>query len=216
MSREILLVRHGEAHCNVAGVIAGETCEGLTATGRHQVRSLAMRLLAEANAGRPISALYTSPVRRARETALAVAALTGTDLVIRPDLRVPDPGPADGLPWDDVRQRWPPDPDRPSRPLIDGGEAWPHYLDRAHACLSSIVKSGPNGRIVIVGHSETVTAAFTLLAGVRSLGALKVDLEPTGITRLTMAHELPNVQLTNTRWELAIHNDTAHLEETDD
>lgn len=214
MTSEILLVRHGEAHCSVAGIIAGETCEGLTARGRSQARRLARHLLAEANAGQPITTLYTSPIRRARETAHAVAALTGTDLVIRPDLRVPDPGPADGLSWDEVRRIWPPDPDRPTRPLIDGGEPWVRYLDRAHACLSSILERIPVGRVVIVGHSETMTAAFTLLVGVHALGALKVDLEPTGITRLIKARERPNVPVTTTRWALAVHNDTAHLKET--
>lgn len=145
-------------------------------------KRLANRLLDEANAGRPITALYTSPVRRARETALAVAALTGTKLVILRDLRVPEPDQADGLAWDDVRRRWPPDPDRPTRPLIDGGEAWPAYLDHAHACCLSTILDRPGGRTVVVGHSETATAAFTLLVGVRTLGVLKVDLEPTGIT----------------------------------
>lgn len=36
---KLLLVRHGEAHCNVAGLAGGEnTCTGLTARGRVQVR----------------------------------------------------------------------------------------------------------------------------------------------------------------------------------
>ena len=35
----LLVTRHGEAHCNVAGVAGGEkTCTGLTERGRIQVR----------------------------------------------------------------------------------------------------------------------------------------------------------------------------------
>ena len=54
----LLLTRHGEAHCNVAGVAGGEkTCTGLTERGRMQVRLLAERLHAEA----PPDVLYAAP-----------------------------------------------------------------------------------------------------------------------------------------------------------
>lgn len=209
---EVLLVRHGEAHCNTAGVIAGNRCRGLTKVGGHQADQLAWLLLVEHSAGRPVARLYTSPVRRARETARTVAALVGADPVELPDLRVPDPGPdADGQPWEELRRRYDPDPDRPSRPLIDGGEPWRDYLTRAHACLGGIFDHHPGGRIVVFGHSETVTAAFTLLLGAPTLGALRVDLHPTGITRLTAARERPNVTVTAQRWALTVHNDTLHL-----
>ncbi|WP_322761950.1 histidine phosphatase family protein [Frankia sp. Cr2] len=47
-SIEIVIVRHGEAACNVAGIVAGEKgCTGLTVTGRAQTERLAARLTAE-------------------------------------------------------------------------------------------------------------------------------------------------------------------------
>lgn len=209
--REVLLVRHGEAHCNVAGVIASSTCSGLTRVGRHQADQLARRLLVEHSAGQPITKLFASSVRRAAETAHAVATLIGVDLDVEPDLRVPDPGPADGQSWEMLRRQYPPDPHRPTRPLIDGGESWRHYLGRAHAWLADLFHKHPGGRIVVVGHSETVTAALTWLAGAPALGALKVDPHPTGITRLTAVRERPHVPVTMERWALNTHNDTAHL-----
>lgn len=211
MRREVLLVRHAEAHCNTAGIIAADTCRGLTQTGTQQAARLADRLHAEHLAGRPIARLYTSPIRRARQTADTVAAATGTEPLTCPDLRVPDAGSADGQPWETARRQWPPDPDRPSRPLVDGGEPWRDYLARAHACLTGILTEHPGGRIVVLGHSETVTAMLTLLLGASGLGALKVDLHPTGITRLAAAREWPNVPITTQRWALTAHNDTTHL-----
>jgi 2,3-bisphosphoglycerate-dependent phosphoglycerate mutase len=51
---ELILARHGEAHCNLAGLAGGEkTCTGLTARGRQQV------------AGRP-KATRTGRTRQAR------------------------------------------------------------------------------------------------------------------------------------------------------
>jgi probable phosphoglycerate mutase len=210
----LLLVRHAEAHCNTTGVIAADTCHGLTSTGTHQAEQLAHRLKAEHTAGRPVVQLYSSPVRRARDTARAVATVIGAQPVICPDLRVPDPGPADGQPWAAARHQWPPDPDRPSRPLVDGGEPWRDYLARAHACLAGILTDRPGGRIVVIGHSETVTAMLTLLLGVSAIGALKVDQHPTGITGLTATRERPNVPIITRRWTLTTHNDTTHLSPT--
>jgi 2,3-bisphosphoglycerate-dependent phosphoglycerate mutase len=211
--REVVLVRHGEAHCDVDAVMASQSCRGLTDTGHHQAAQIAQRLYAEErDQGRAVVALFSSTVRRALDTAQPIAELLGTGIVLRADLRVPDPGHhADGHPWDEVRRRWRHDPDRPSRPLIDGGESWRTYLNRAHTSLAGIFGNHPGGRVVIVGHSETVTAALTLLAGVTTLQALKVDLHHTGITRLVAAPEHPRVALGFQRWGLTAHNDINHL-----
>jgi probable phosphoglycerate mutase len=92
-----------------------------------------------------------------------------------------------------------------------GGEPWRVYLARAHASLTGILADHPGGRVVVVGHSETATAAYTLLIGVLSLYALKVDLDHTGIIRLVAAPELSDVRSDVPRWALRVHNDTDHL-----
>lgn len=209
---EVLLVRHGEAFCNVRGLIAGASCQGLTPVGRHQADQVARRLLVEHSAGDPIAALHTSPVRRAVQTARAVTALTGVEPVLQHDLRIPDPGPADGQPWDIVRRQLDADPDRPSRPLVPGGERWRDYLARAQDRLAEILNHHPGGRVVVIGHSETLTAMFTWLINTSQLGALRLDLHHTGITRLIASQELPDVQVEQQRWLLCTHNDTAHLD----
>jgi 2,3-bisphosphoglycerate-dependent phosphoglycerate mutase len=211
--KEILLVRHGNAFCNVQRVIASQSCQGLTETGHRQAGQLARRLASEQDEGHHVVALYSSTVRRAMDTAWPVANLLGTPVVPRADLRVPDPGPhAEGVPWHTVRRKWrTPDPDRPSRPLPPGGEPWRIYLARAHATLADIIADHPGGRVIIVGHNETATAAYTLLIGVPHLHALRVNLDHTGITRLVTAPELPDVRSDVPRWALRVHNDTAHL-----
>jgi probable phosphoglycerate mutase len=192
--------------------MASQSCQGLTDTGHWQAGQLARRLAAEQDEGHPVIALYSSTVRRAMDTAWPVADLLGISVVPRADLRVPDPGPhAEGVPWHTVRRRWTSDPDRPSRPLPAGGEPWRCYLARVHAGLAHIIADHPGGRVVVVGHSETATAAYTLLIGVPNLHRLKVDLDHTGITRLVAAPELPGVRSDLPRWALRVHNDTAHL-----
>ena len=48
----------------------------------------------------------------------------------------------------------------------------------------------------MIGHSETITAAYTLLVGATSLAA----------------YERPHVHVTAQRWELHSHNDHTHLD----
>lgn len=204
--RELLLVRHGEAECNQRGTLAGhDTCRGLTERGHGQAAELAARLLPEHQA-RPVLQLHTSSVRRARETAAPLAALLGLTPVAHHDLRVPDPGPnADGQPWEALRRVCPPDPGLPERPLAPGGEPWRQYLARAGACLTGIMRRHPGDRVIVVGHSETITAALILLLGHNDLGAFKIETRSAGVTRLQAVVERPGVPITAQRWALTSH-----------
>jgi RHS repeat-associated protein len=72
----LLLVRHGEAICNVTGVVGGpRSCTGLTPLGREQARQLAARL----SRGEAVTVMYTAPRLRVQETSRpgCLAALVG-------------------------------------------------------------------------------------------------------------------------------------------
>ena len=71
-SNEVLLVRHGETDDNAAGRFQGRSDPALNARGREQSRALADLLRDEG-----LRALYTSPLRRARETAQIVGGALG-------------------------------------------------------------------------------------------------------------------------------------------
>jgi probable phosphoglycerate mutase len=67
-ARPFYFVRHGESENNATGLITGSLDVDLTAQGRAQAR-----VAAEALAGEPITGIYTSPMKRARETAEPIA-----------------------------------------------------------------------------------------------------------------------------------------------
>ncbi len=77
----ILLARHGETTSNRERRFQGQLDVPLNDTGREQARALAERVR-----GEQVSALYTSPLSRARETADIVGAAIG--LEPRPDDRL--------------------------------------------------------------------------------------------------------------------------------
>ncbi|MGC9667699.1 histidine phosphatase family protein [Planosporangium sp. 12N6] len=201
---ELLIARHGEAHCNIAGIIAGPSCTGLTSRGRDMAAALGKRLAAEA----PVTAIHASTTPRARETADIIAEALHLPVTGQHDLRVPDPGTAEGLTWAEARAAGT-DPDNPVRPASASAETWAAYLARASACLQTILDD-LTGRVLVVGHSETLTAAFHLLLGVDTLGRLKLALDHTAVTTLRPVREYAGV-VVEQRWQLVQHNDVTHL-----
>jgi probable phosphoglycerate mutase len=101
---DLLLVRHGEAWCNLAGVAGGDRgCTGLTDQGREQAERLAVRLGA-LNDEWAVDALYATPRRRVRETAIPIAATLGLPVRVDAGLSGPTHGVADGMPWTEIRR----------------------------------------------------------------------------------------------------------------
>ena len=99
---QIYLIRHGEIDSNVKKIYAGTSEEPLNANGRRQVESLASRL-----EGRGIELIYTSPLRRAVETAKILSEKLKVPLVVERDLREILLGPLDGLSHNQVITQYP-------------------------------------------------------------------------------------------------------------
>ena len=140
----VVLIRHGEATCNVEGVVGGRGgCTGLTATGRRQAEALAARLL-ETGELAGAGALYSSVLparRRDGGASLRRASVRARHRVEDCDLCELHPGEADGLTWDEFRDRYgEPDFDAdPDAVVAPGGESWSSFVD---ACRGS---RGPGG-----------------------------------------------------------------------
>jgi len=163
----VVLVRHGEAVCNVEGVIGGiRGCTGLTANGAYQARLLADRLGRTGElAG--VGALYASVLPRAVETAEILAPALdlwreGPPLEVVSDDGLSElrPGAADGLTWGEYASRFPePDWDAdPTQLLAPGGESWAGFVERAAAAVRAIADSHPGELVVMACHAGIVEA----------------------------------------------------------
>lgn len=78
---QIFLVRHGQSEGNLFRRVQGQTDVELTADGRAQLPYLTKRF-----AETPLAAVYTSPLRRAEETAAAIVG--GRDIPVFVDKRL--------------------------------------------------------------------------------------------------------------------------------
>jgi len=154
-------VRHGETVFNAAGRIQGQTDSELSELGRSQCRAVAT-----AFAGQPIDAIYSSPLRRAREGAACVAEQLG--LPVREDDRLMEihAGIFQGLDWADIQVRYPreaaawrtQDPDF----RIPGGESRRDLMQRMGAALRDIRESGVR-QVIIVAHGGSLSAGLKVL-----------------------------------------------------
>ncbi len=79
---QLLLIRHAQQEVDIRGPVGQLFDPPLSETGRLQAE-----LLGEALSVEHIDAVYSSPLRRARETAAAIARHHRLDVVIRDDLR---------------------------------------------------------------------------------------------------------------------------------
>ncbi len=170
----IVLIRHGEAECNLNGVVGGlNGCRGLTDLGRRQVSFLADRLY-ESGELRDATALYSSVLPRAVETAERLRAVVGRGpkalgpVRQRCDLCELHSGQADGLTWEEVVERFGvPDWDRdPSLPLAPGGESWSSFVVRASDAVRGLVRRHPGELVVAAVHAGVIEATMISFLGV--------------------------------------------------
>lgn len=204
----VVLVRHGQAECNVNGVIGGvRGCSGLTDLGQQQVAALRDRLAATGELA-DVTAVWASVLPRAVQSAeILLPGLAGsTALEVRQECGLCElhPGEADGLTWSELDRRFGiVDFDRePARPVAPGGESWNGFVARATAALDRLVREDPGHRMVVVCHAGVVAAS------------LLVHLARPDVGRLVLATQhasLTEWQVHQGRWTLLRYNDAAHL-----
>ncbi len=154
-------VRHGETVFNAAGRIQGQTDSELSALGRRQCQAVAA-----AFAGQPIEAIYSSPLRRAREGAACVAETLGLPVIEDDRLMEIHAGIFQGLDWKDIEVRYPreaaawrtQDPDF----RIPQGESRRDLMQRVAAALADIREAG-HRQVVVVAHGGSLSAGFKAL-----------------------------------------------------
>ncbi|HEX3461441.1 MAG TPA: histidine phosphatase family protein [Acidimicrobiales bacterium] len=215
----LVLVRHGEAECNVSGVCGGiKGCTGLTAKGVGQVTALADRLATTRElAG--ADALYASVLPRAIETAeLLAPALRslGPDgsffgpaptIIAECGLCELHPGEADGLTWEEFSARFDgPDWDQhPDHPIAPGGESWTGFVLRVADALEAVAARHPGGLVVVACHAGVIEASLLSmlpLVGGRAGARLQLRTRHASLTAW---------EVEQGGWRLLGYNDASHL-----
>src|SRR5260370_10853905 len=148
---EIYVVRHGETDWNRAGGVQGTIDAPLNWIGVAQARHLADRF-----SRRPVSSVVTSPLARARSTALAIARASHSAFVVDPLLAEIDHGSWAGLTIPTIARMCPgaviDGQLQPEALDISGGETRAAAYHRASSVLRRLVAAAPAARVVVVSH----------------------------------------------------------------
>lgn len=103
MKTKIIIVRHAECFGNIEDKLSGITDFELTPLGLKQIPKVAQRLERE-----KIDIIYSSPLKRAYETAKGIAKVSNINQVIKNEkLLEINYGECDGMKWKDIDNKFP-------------------------------------------------------------------------------------------------------------
>ncbi len=152
---ELILVRHGQTDWNVEGRYQGQADPPLNETGLRQARQTALELQNLA-----LSALYTSDLRRAQQTAQVIAEASGLTVQLEPRLREVSLGEWEGELYTDIRacypallHRW---QEEPLKTIPPGGESILALSRRVLEAVEEIVARHNGQQVCIVAHNVAI------------------------------------------------------------
>lgn len=164
----LYLVRHGVTIWGEEERVHGHSDAPLSEEGRRQARAVAERLRKEGQ----FSALYSSDLGRAVETAKEISQVVGLPLLVDPRLREIYFGKFEGLTNEEAERffpqqfkAWREDPVRNRPPE---GERVESLMSRVQAFIEEVKSAYPEGKVIAVSHGGMIRAAVIL--------ALKLDL----------------------------------------
>ncbi|MGB3128224.1 MAG: histidine phosphatase family protein [Dehalococcoidia bacterium] len=196
-----VLVRHGQTEWNRVERFRGRKDLLLDATGLRQALAAALRIK-----DWPVAAVYSSPLRRALETAKVIA--NQLDLPVEPldgliDL---DFGDWQGLTAEEAAKQdgelyklW---VERPDQVRFPGGEGLADVHDRVVAAVEDIAVKNPDRVVVLVSHNVVCRVLLCSLLGLDNSHFWQVGQDVCAINAFEIREGVPTVTLIN---------DTCHL-----
>ena len=202
---QLLLVRHGTTDANVRVPYILQGCGvdlPLNENGRQQSERAAAFL-----ARFPVRRIYTSPLKRATETAEIIAQRPGLDVRPVPEITECDVGQWEGKNWDTIARE---DPEAYHRFHADpatypylGGESYSDVLRRALPAFGQLLAQHSGETIVVVAHNIVNRAYVAHLLGLELRHAKELR-QDNGCINV--------IQLTDGKPTLVTMNAVFHLE----
>ena len=181
---QIVLVRHGATDWNLQGRCQGSTDRDLSEVGIRQAEPLAMLLSNE-----EIHAIYSSNLRRARQTAERISQTLSLSVRIEDNVRELDHGELEGLTFNEIKSahaeflaRW---RSIPAEIRVPGGERLADVAERAWNGLTRIVRCHQEAEsIVVVSHNFPILGIVCRVTGTHLNDYRTFHIDPCSLTRL--------------------------------
>lgn len=200
-----VLLRHGETLLTPEKRFSGSggTDPELSAVGRDQAARAAVHFAALGT----VQEIVSSPLRRCRETAAAVADRLGLDVRIEDGLRETDFGAWEGLTFGEVRERygddltaWLADPETPP---TGGGESFTEVAERVAAARDRLTARYAGRTVLLVTHVTPIKTLVRLALEAPARSMFRMELSAASIS--TVAY------YGDGNASVRLLNDTSHL-----
>jgi len=181
---QIVLVRHGATDWNLQGRCQGVTDRELSEVGVRQAEQIAALLSSES-----IQAIYSSDLRRARQTADLISQPHNLPVLIEENIRELNHGALEGLTFNEIKQsyseflaRW---RTEPAEIQIPGGEKLTDVAERAWEGVARIAERHVAAdSIVVVSHNFPILGIVCRVTGTDLNNYRSFHLDPCSVTRL--------------------------------
>ncbi|MGW7603669.1 bifunctional RNase H/acid phosphatase [Streptomyces antimycoticus] len=200
-----VLLRHGETPLTPEKRFSGSggTDPGLSDVGRHQAERVAAALAARGT----IQAIVTSPLRRCRETAEAVARRLGLDVRVEEGLRETDFGAWEGLTFAEVKERHPDDLEAwlasSKVAPTGGGESFAAVTRRVALSRDKLIARYTGRTVLLVTHVTPIKTLVRLALGAPPETLFRMELSAASLSAVAY--------YTDGNASLRLLNETAHL-----
>lgn len=198
----LILVRHGETAYNRDGLGLGRADPPLTDLGLRQTAA-AIEILA----GEPADRILTSPLGRASAIGRGLAERTGAPLEVREELTEMDVGETEGLPFAEMRERFPgfieawraPDP---ADIVMPGGESLAQVAARLEPLVAELHAFPDDASVVTVSHNFVLRLLICRLLGLEIAAFRAFSLDLASVSTLSLRGGQASLRTLNDRCHL--------------
>lgn len=200
----LYLIRHCQSMGNIQHRFQGRFDAEVSPEGEKQLALLGLRFRNE-----PIDAIYTSPLRRARATAQAIAQYHDVPVIEEPGLIEIDCGRMENLLLTEVAVQFPETArnwdETPDLCRFPGGETMAEVYERVNGALDRIIRENPGKRVVVATHGGVLRNLYARVSYGELKGIRKSEVfGNTGVSTLLAEDGV-------LRWQSL--NDLSHLPE---
>jgi ribonuclease H / adenosylcobalamin/alpha-ribazole phosphatase len=198
----LVLIRHGLTEHSLDKRFSGRNDLPLTELGTNQAAALAARSTTWGD----IAAVVSSPLRRARQTADAIAAVIGQEIELNDDLAEVDFGQWEGRTFDEaqdadpaVLNAWLASPDN----APPDGESFAAAARRIRRGRDAIVAKHPGGTVLVVTHVTPIKTLIKLALDAPPVSLFRIHLDTASVSIIDY--------YADGNCSVRLVNDTSHL-----
>jgi broad specificity phosphatase PhoE len=192
----LYLLRHGEVEPRSHRVFGGRIDMELSPLGHQQVQKVAQYFQRH-----PPHVMYSSPMKRVRQTLGPLAEWAGLEPVVLPGLREVDFGSWTGLSWEQVYERFKVSAFDWLKQLEAGSiaeaESTADFRQRVEESLERILRESANKEIAVVAHGGVIRMLLAIILDLPFAKMSIFDIEYASITKVKLLPSKREIEMLN-------------------